>query len=184
MRNSQNHPLRIDELHCRPNAPGVLGLTFCPGKRGGSVFGSAWSRDLPLDLEAIARWGAVSVLTLMETHELHALGVPQLSDAVRALGLRWHHCPIVDMQAPGPEFREIAVQPLRQALAALHAGGKVLVHCRGGLGRTGVVAASLLIELGEDPACALRRVRQARPGTVETPSQERYVMRYQRWLHD
>lgn len=49
------------------------------------------------------------------------------------------------------------------------------MHCRGGLGRTGTIAARLAIEFGVPPDAALRAVRKARPGTVETPAQETYV---------
>ena len=55
-------------------------------------------------------------------------------------------------------------------------GESVVVHCRGGLGRTGLVAARLLVELGESPVSALVRVRAARPGAVETVEQEKYVL--------
>ena len=55
-------------------------------------------------------------------------------------------------------------------------GQSLVVHCRGGLGRTGLIAARLLIELGESPPEAPRRVRAARPGAVETRAQERYVL--------
>jgi len=39
-----------------------------------------------------------------------------------------------------------------------------------------VVAARLLVELGEAPLSALQRVRAARPGAVETVEQEEYVL--------
>jgi len=55
-------------------------------------------------------------------------------------------------------------------------GQSIVVHCRGGLGRTGMVAARLLVELGEKPVTALQRVRAARPGAVETVEQEEYVL--------
>lgn len=51
----------------------------------------------------------------------------------------------------------------------------VVVHCRGGLGRTGIVAARLLVEFGEAPKSALFRCRRARASTVENRSQEEYV---------
>jgi protein-tyrosine phosphatase len=43
------------------------------------------------------------------------------------------------------------------------------------LGRTGIVAARLLVEFGEAPEGALFRVRRARTGTVENRLQEEYV---------
>jgi ADP-ribosyl-[dinitrogen reductase] hydrolase len=57
-------------------------------------------------------------------------------------------------------------------------GGRVLVHCRGGLGRAGTVAACLLVELGVAPQDAIRRVRAARPNAIETAAQERYILGY------
>jgi protein-tyrosine phosphatase len=184
MRTSLSHPLRVDALPCHPHAPGVIGITFCPGKRGDSVYGAPWARDLALDLDAIAAWGADMMLTLVEAHELRHLGVPHLGEAVARRGVPWHHLPIRDLQAPDREFMATARDPLRSALTTLRAGGKVLVHCRGGLGRAGTVAASLLIELGERPADALSRVRHARPGSVETAAQESYVLGYTRWVAD
>ena len=50
------------------------------------------------------------------------------------------------------------------------------MHCRGGLGRTGIVAASLLIGFGIGPRDAIVAVRKARPGAIETLQQERYVL--------
>ncbi len=39
-----------------------------------------------------------------------------------------------------------------------------------------MVAAFLLIESGEHPAEAIRKLRHARPGAIETPAQEMYVV--------
>lgn len=66
----------------------------------------------------------------------------------------------------------------RTAVDALMQGGKVLVHCRGGLGRAGTVAACLLVESGVAPSEAIRKVRTARSGAIETREQQRYVMAY------
>jgi ADP-ribosyl-[dinitrogen reductase] hydrolase len=52
----------------------------------------------------------------------------------------------------------------------------VLLHCRGGLGRSGTIAARLLVELGENPRVAIDRVRRARHGAIETPAQEAHVL--------
>ena len=58
----------------------------------------------------------------------------------------------------------------------LRSGRNVLVHCRGGLGRAGTIGARLLIELGMEPATAIRQVRAVRPGAIETREQEKYVL--------
>ena len=49
-----NPPLGIDNL---PLGNGLLGLTRCPGKKGGSVFGGAWDRDLDVNSDIIKDWG-------------------------------------------------------------------------------------------------------------------------------
>jgi len=174
-RTSLSHPLQIATL---PIETGAIGVTFCPGKQGDSVFGAPWARDLSLDLDVIQAWGASAVVTLVEGHELISLGVPDLGQRVRERGMEWHHLPIVDLTAPGQAFEETwhpVAMTLRQRISS---GGRVLVHCRGGLGRAGTVAACLLVEFGVAAPEAIQRVRTARPNAIETSAQERYVLAY------
>lgn len=173
-RTSQSHPLDIAAL----DTPGGvrIGMTFCPGKTDPFAMSGPWARDLDADLAAIQTWGASALVTLVEQHELVHLGVGGLGQRVQAMGLDWYHFPIRDVSIPTPEF-ETQWRTSGQALREHLLGGQTLVvHCRGGLGRTGLIAARLLIELGESPQVALHRVRTARPGAVETREQERYVL--------
>jgi protein-tyrosine phosphatase len=59
-------------------------------------------------------------------------------------------------------------------------GETVVVHCRGGLGRSGTIAACCLVATGRDPVEAIRMVRKARPGAVEVESQVDFVKRFAR----
>ena len=172
LRTSETDPLRIAEI---PVGTGVVGVTLCPGKRGASVFGSAWARDLEADVAAIASWGASAVVTLIEDHEFTLLGVEQLPQAVRAAGIEWHHLPIEDVSVPDERFERAWPVVWPRLKGRLAAGERVLVHCRGGLGRAGTVAALMLAECGESAAVAIKRVRTARPGAIETAEQERWV---------
>lgn len=172
-RTSATHPLRIDAVP----APGggLIGMTFCPGKVQPNGFTGAWDRDLGLDLDAIRAWGAEAVVTLIEAWELDRYHVPRLGDEVRARGMEWHHLPIVDGDVPRAPF-DAAWPVAGPALRAhLQAGRRVVLHCLGGLGRTGTVAALLLAELGQAPAAAIPAVRQARPGALETAAQVAYA---------
>jgi protein-tyrosine phosphatase len=174
-RTSLSHPLLIATLLV---GPGAVGVTFCPGKQGDSVFGAPWARDIGLDLDVIQAWGASAVVTLVEGHELISLRVPDLGERILERGVRWHHLPIADLNAPGPGFEAGWPGVAAQLRRSVGDGGRVLIHCRGGLGRAGTVAACLLVELGAKPQDAVRRVRAARPNSIETAAQERYVMSY------
>lgn len=176
MRTSQSDPLQIAEVSAGPNI-GLIGVTFCPGKTDPAAMSGPWARDLDIDLDAIADWGAVAVVTLIENHESRTLKVPTLGAAVARRHMDWFHLPIRDVSIPNTAF-EKAWQDIGQGLRArLRDGAKVLVHCRGGLGRAGMVAARMLIDLGVEPQDAIDRVRAVRPRAVETPEQEAYVLR-------
>ncbi|MFP4273314.1 MAG: cyclin-dependent kinase inhibitor 3 family protein [Halothiobacillaceae bacterium] len=173
-RTSQTHPLQIAGI----NMPGGgrIGLTFCPGKQDPQAMTGAWSRDLAADLAAIRDWGGNILLTLMESHELAALGVPDLGCKAELLGLEWHHLPIRDACVPDARFESLWPSVCPRLQNALGQGGSVVIHCKGGLGRTGLVAGLLLVEQGMSPTAALNRVRSARPGAVETEAQAQYLL--------
>jgi len=172
LRTSETDPLWIAEI---PVGGGVIGVTLCPGKRGASVFGQAWARDLATDVAAITDWGATAVVTLIEEDEFVLLGVEALPQALRAAGIEWHHLPIEDVSVPDQRFERAWPVVWPQLLGRLTGGERVMVHCRGGLGRAGTVAALMLIECGESAEVAIKRVRTARPGAIETAEQERWV---------
>jgi ADP-ribosyl-[dinitrogen reductase] hydrolase len=88
----------------------------------------------------------------------------------------WFHLPIADVSTPNERFEQewdVAGEKLR---SLLRSRSDVLVHCRGGLGRAGTVAARLLVELGMEPTTAIASVRAVRPGAIETSDQEKFVL--------
>ena len=171
---SDTNPLRIATVPFG-RAGGLLGLTFAPGKQQGDG-ATAWHRrDLGTDLDTIAAWNAAAVVTLVEVHELEALRIASIGSEVRRRHMEWHHWAIGDYQVPGADF--LAAWPGRSAMlrGLLARGGRVLVHCKGGLGRAGSVAARLLVEDGMAPDATIAAVRAARPGAIETPGQKAWV---------
>ena len=175
-RTSHTHPLQIAEVRAS-ESHGRIGITFCPGKQDRFAHTGAWERDLGIDLDAIVAWGARLVLTLVEPAELQALKVPLLGHEVKQRGIEWRHLPIADFSVPTKKFEEEWVTQGREIRAMLRNGVDIVVHCKGGLGRAGMIAARLLAELGMDPEEAIRAVRHVRKGAIETPSQLALVRR-------
>jgi ADP-ribosyl-[dinitrogen reductase] hydrolase len=174
VKTSVSHPLRIDIV--KPiSTSGRIGMTLCPGKQQDDALSGRWQRNLNLDIKRIVDAGAITVVTLMEMHELEKLGVKNLGQEIEKVELMWHHLPIVDRCAPADSF-ELQWEKVGDELRNnLHKGDLIVLHCMGGLGRTGTVAARLLIELGESPLSAIKRVRHTRPGAIETRVQEDYI---------
>jgi ADP-ribosyl-[dinitrogen reductase] hydrolase len=173
---SRSYPLRVDNLAIE-GLSGVIGLTFCPGKKQRGALSGDWDRDLAADLEAIKSSGAEALVTLMENDELIAVQVPltELSKKAASLGLEWHHLPIRDVDVPDERFEDLWTYSGLRLRNWLIQGKKIVIHCLGGLGRTGTIAARLLVEFGASPNDAIGAVRAARTGAIETRKQEEYV---------
>ena len=171
-------PIWVSEID-HPDQPGKIGVSICPGKKSPSVFGGIWDRDLALDLTAIKRdFDPTAIVTLMTDDELSVNKVPNLGHAVLDSGMEWFHLPIQDMAAPDESFDDIWTEMVPRILQMIKRGDNVLVHCRGGLGRSGTIAALLLIEFGVPNDQAIIKVRHARPGAIDIAEQEEYVRRY------
>jgi ADP-ribosylglycohydrolase/protein-tyrosine phosphatase len=174
-RTSESHPLQIATL---PAGAGRLGVTFCPGKKQSDALSGSWDRDLEADLLAVKQWGAKHLVTLIEEHEFVQLQVEDLPERAALMGLRWHHLPIVDGQAPDRQFERLWQAVAPQLIRSLKDGAGVIVHCKGGLGRAGTVAARLLMSLDASltPSEAIASVRAVRANAIETRAQENYLL--------
>jgi ADP-ribosyl-[dinitrogen reductase] hydrolase len=128
------------------------------------------------DISAIGNSGAAAVVTLVEQEEMDRLSVTSLGPEVIGAHMEWHHLPIRDVSVPCGRFEQQWSRVSPGLRARLRDGFPVVVHCRGGLGRAGMVAARLLTELGADPHEAIRLVREVRPGAIETEAQARHVV--------
>lgn len=140
---------------------GRIGICPIPGGR----------RPLDEDLAAIAAWGAAHVVSMTEQREMDACGAGNLGERLRDMGIAWSHVPVRDFG--GLDGENAANWPAlsRTLHDCLDAGGGVLVHCRAGQGRSGMVVMRLLVERGDEAADALARLRAVRPGAVETDEQ-------------
>jgi atypical dual specificity phosphatase len=99
---------------------------------------------------------------------------PELLESLGAEGL---HLPVLNSDPPSPTQLDAGVAAIRDALAS---GRRVAVHCGAGLGRTGTLLAAYLVSEGFAADAAIARIREVRPGSVETLEQEWAVHEFER----
>lgn len=176
VRTSATHPI---EVHFLPPNTGLnVGLTFAPGKKGPSQYGAPWDRDLDADLEALrTRWEVTTLVTLMEDHEFTTVKIATLLDSVKQHGIASIHFPIPDVGVP--RSMDELDSLLRDIEARLAKQERVVIHCLGGIGRTGTIATCLLLRRGLPLEEATRIVQETRcAGFPEGRAQSAFVKHY------
>ena len=148
-------------IHALPVAGGILAIAPIPGVDG----------HYAQDLEHLGDWKPALVISMTTAVEMAASGAADLGADLQDAGTRWAHFPLEDFTAPDIEQVTLWPEISHTALAALRGGGRVLIHCRGGCGRSGMAALRLMVEAGEDANDALLHLRSIRPCAVETDAQ-------------
>lgn len=147
--------------------PGKLALAARP--RGGE-----WLED---EITGWQREGVHTVFSLLTPEEERDLDITQEAVAVGAHGMKFLSYPIPDRQVPDSEAN--LAKALEKLEAELAAGKNVVLHCRQGIGRTGLVAACLLLTKGIDQVTAITRLSAARGTSIpETPEQRHWIDSY------
>lgn len=144
---------------------GKLALAARP--RGGDWLADeigAWQQD-----------GVSTVVSLLEPHEERDLDLTSERDEAEKRGMTFLSFPIADRDVP------ISQTGLGKTLDIMHreliAGKGVVLHCRQGVGRTGLVAACLLVSDGIGTQEAIDRLISARGVEVpETAKQRRWII--------
>lgn len=117
------------------------------------------------------------LLSLLTKEEAKELGIAKEAELSAKYGLDFLSFPIPDLGVPDSTAATRDV--LAQILEQLHRGKKIGVHCRQGIGRSGLMVASLLVMAGLEPSAAFRKVSAARGLEVPETSQQRdWVMEF------
>lgn len=143
------HPFDKLEL-----STGTLIFTPCPGTKGVSLSDS---------VAQLKTAGAVAIITLMPQQELKQNNADGLDAICNELGIQWFQLPVEDDCAPLQPFEQAFATHKAAILALLQAGNTVAIHCKGGSGRTGLMAAILMTQLGYSKADATAQVQSLRP---------------------
>ncbi len=132
-------------------------------------------QNYPASVVNISRLGIKLVVSLLETNEARTLGLDAERESVKALGMDFVSFPIPDMGIPTSveEFARLSKMLLKQ----VDAGVNTLVHCHAGIGRSGLMAAGVLLHCDLDPKQAFAHVSKMRGIRVpETSQQENWLI--------
>lgn len=146
-----------------------LGITILPGRKD-------YSRNLEEDLKEISSAGIDVIVPLLTLDEMERYGVPELLASYEKYHFVVRHFAINDQKIPGTDELNTLLEFLN---GQINQGKKILLHCVGGLGRSGLVAACYLKSKGltsEEAIKAIREIRTSR--AIETKEQENFVHHY------
>lgn len=146
------------------DGPWVGRLALAARPRGGDWLESemtAWHRD-----------GIDTVVSLLEPAEEHALDLVHERDAVEGQGMHFVSIPLADRSVP--PSRTAFSRELEKLDRELTGGRNLAVHCRQGVGRTGIVAACLLTGRGIAPVAAVAGLSAARGIVIPETEEQRH----------
>ncbi len=136
--------------------------------------GDGWLED---DLSRLKRGGVDVLVSLVEPEEAVFLGLANEAGLAEGVGLDFISYPIPDRTTPGDEgsFRTLTARLVN----VVRTGKRVGTHCRGCIGRSTVVTAAVLIQLGIEPPDALKLIQDARGCSVpDTPEQLDWILSF------
>lgn len=138
-------------------------LGIAPRPRGGD-----WLID---EMRAWRLAGVDTVVSLLTSAEAAELELEGEGSSCEREGIRFHSFPIEDRGLPASSA---AVAALADKLTGeLDSGRSVVVHCRQGIGRSSLVAASVMVSLGENPEQVLDRIESVRGRPVPDTEEQR-----------
>lgn len=151
------------EIHCVADTlPGALFIMPCPDPN-----------LLDASLAVLAAQGIDRIVSLLSQEEVVLLGVTQEGALCESLGVRLVSFPIIDFGLPETSGF-IALS--RDIAHWLSEGSHAAVHCRAGIGRSGMICASSLMALGWTAEDAIARVSKARGISIpETVAQRDFI---------
>jgi protein-tyrosine phosphatase len=141
--------------------------------------GEDWLED---EVQAWREGGLDVIVSLLTASEARELSLADEAALVQAKGLRFLQFPIPDYSVPSSFESTLAfVEKLDEGLAR---GENVAIHCRQGIGRSSLIAASVLVLRGTDPEAAFNQVATARGRPVpDTSEQREWVTNFAHYLH-
>lgn len=133
--------------------------------------GGDWLED---EAAGWRRAGLDVVISLLENEEAAQLELAHEENIAKSNGVDFISFPIPDRGVPASMPAVLSL--LKVIVEALEEGKGVAVHCRQGIGRSGLIAAGVLMSSGIGAEKAIESVSSARGLTVpETPAQLQWI---------
>lgn len=132
-------------------------------------------QETAIGLASLARQDIRQVVSLLQADESQALGLGAEAELVATAGMDFLNFPITDLGLPESvaEFSALSLRLCRQ----IEAGVNTLIHCRAGIGRSGMLATAILLQRGMSLEQAFEQVTSARGQQVpETAAQGRWLL--------
>ncbi len=132
-------------------------------------------------MDEIAGWkseGIEVVVSLLEPDESTELGLSSEAELCESLAMEFVAFPIPDRGAPASMSNAAALARLLKS--RLDTGKAIAIHCRAGIGRSALMAATVLVWLGESTGKAFDAVEDARGLKVpDTDEQRQWVAAFE-----
>jgi protein-tyrosine phosphatase len=149
----------------KDTAPNRIAIVARP--RGGD-----WLCD---EMSAPSREGIDVLVSMLTKEETNELGLNRESEECAAAAIRFVNVPILDRSVPLD--RDDLLRPVDELAEMVRAGRFLGVHCRASIGRSSVLAVSVLVRIGWDVSKAFHAVESARGCSIpDTPEQRQWVI--------
>lgn len=153
-----SHPF---DVFSTPMLSGQLLFTPCPATKGSSLVDA---------VATLKQAGATGIITLMADAELAENAAAELAQVCQQMDLKWYQLPVADDAAPADDFQAAWQQHSTEILQHLQAGETLAIHCKGGSGRTGLIAAQIVLAAGGELNATIAAVQAIRPRALQHPA--------------
>jgi protein-tyrosine phosphatase len=129
-----------------------------------------WIED---EFSGLRKLGVTHVVSLLESDEAHEVGLRDEKSLCEKNGICFTSFPIQDRGLPN---KQKAIELIQLLYSDIMAGGHVVIHCRAGIGRTGIIAGGVLLQMGYSDVDALKLISAKRGVSVpDTDEQEQWL---------
>ena len=149
---------------------GSLSITPCP----------QGDEHLSEEVDRLKLAGIDTVISLLDATDQDNLGLQQEGTSCEQSGVEFLQLPIKDFGLP--DYRD-AISLGHRILSIIHSGKNVAVHCRAGIGRSGMISATVLVLSGMEPGAALELLEEKRCRKVpDTEEQRQWILELPRFI--